>query len=105
MIFPVLFPKPLPSAGDYPQEVEAELKLAEMDRHENLAAEAKAATSFGYVFADRYRELIGVAPEQRHKLRAALERIRAGGGQSVENVIAILRRQSSGLLSEGGGTC
>jgi hypothetical protein len=40
----------------------------------------------------RYRDVVGVDPERRDELRAALERIKAGGGASVEDVVDLINR-------------
>ena len=42
--------------------------------------------------AERYRELVGVYPENRWELREALERIDAGGGSSVADTIDLIKR-------------
>jgi hypothetical protein len=41
-------------------------------------------------YAEKYRLLFGVEPEQHTEFRAALERVAAGGGQAVTDVQDIL---------------
>jgi hypothetical protein len=43
-------------------------------------------------YAHRYRELIGVHPDQRQELREALQRVVNGGGSAVNDVIDLIRR-------------
>lgn len=41
---------------------------------------------------NRYRAVVGVNPEHREELRAALERVRAGGRMAVADVIDLINR-------------
>jgi hypothetical protein len=67
-----------------------------MNLHERLAEHAvrERSGSLRAEYADRYRELIGVAPDQRAEFLAALERVRDGGGMGVQDVIDLLRIRS-----------
>lgn len=58
-----------------------------MDLHEDIARRAETAADglLRMKFAERYRALIGVDPEQRHALRQALIEI---DGAPVADVIA-----------------
>jgi hypothetical protein len=40
----------------------------------------------------QYRNVVGVDPEKRGELRAALARISAGGGAAVEDVAGLVNR-------------
>jgi len=75
------------------EELRAEQKLAEMDLYEDLAAlhEEETCNVLKARFAERYRELIGVHPDNRDQLREAMERVRDGGGADVADVIDGLR--------------
>jgi len=42
--------------------------------------------------AKRYRGLIGVRPEAREDFRSGLERIKAGGGMSPEDLAELIER-------------
>lgn len=87
-------PRPLSCQALRAQD-DAEVKLAEIDLHEELAElyEAEACPQLRRQFAELYRRLIGVYPEQRRELQEAMGQILAGGGASVDNVLALLRRR------------
>ena len=76
-----------------------------MRLHERLAdrCEREVSPSLRAEYADRYRELIGVDPNQRGEFRAALERIDAGGRMPVQDVIDLLRKRydANGFVSGG----
>ena len=83
-----------PTAEQCREELKADRKLAEMDLFADLAElyETEQSPRLRQRFADRYRRLIGVHPEQRKEFRAALERVLAGGGMPVEDVIDLINR-------------
>lgn len=60
--------------------------VAEFYENETISADRK-------YFADAYRRLVGVHPDQRHEFHEALERIRDGGGLPVADLIDILNRR------------
>lgn len=95
------------SADAYRESLEARKTLALMNLHEGLAERAirERSGSLRTEYAGRYRELIGVSPEQRAEFRAALERVRDGGGMGVQDVIDLLRlrSQAKGFGSGAGG--
>ena len=89
-----------PSAEEYREKLNARRTIAMMNLHRGLAerAETDPSPSLRAQFAERYRELIGVAPNVRGEFRAALERIDTGGGMPVQDVIDLLRmRHSNGF--------
>lgn len=65
-----------------------------MDFHEDLAEffETEPHAELRRDFAERYRKLIGVYPDQRQTFREGLERVRDGGGMRIADMIATLRR-------------
>lgn len=79
------------------QGLEAIELLRKLDRNEDVAgwAESIVPDVLRPSFARRYRELIGVPPERRGELRAALERIRDGGGGDVADVLAAIQANES----------
>ena len=98
-IFFVGFGSRPPSAEQYREKLKARQTLALMNLHRGLAerAETELSPSLRAQFAERYRELIGVAPDVRGEFRDALMRIDAGGGMPVQDVIDLLTiRQSNG---------
>jgi hypothetical protein len=94
------------------EQFNAELLLCKMDQCEELA-ESYDEMSRGDVcetnewevkffrqrHAKLYRETIGVAPERRRELRAALDRIQATGQQSVQAVLAVLNSPEESVIS------
>jgi len=80
----------------------ARQKLALLKVHEGLAEryEREKSASLRAEYAASYRKVIGVDPEQRHEFRDAMERVREGGGMSVQDVIDLLRmrHQANGLV-------
>ena len=81
------------SADAYRDELDARKTLAEMNQYETLAQtwERMKPQSLRDDLARRYRELIGVHPEQRGEFREALGRVKEGGGMSVQDVKDLLR--------------
>jgi len=57
------------------------------------------------VRAETYRRVFGIHPAQRVECREALERIEAGGGMAVSQLIEVMRRsyEENGVLSVGDG--
>ena len=90
-----------PSAESYRESLNAQRKLALLKLHEGLAAlcERERSPSLQAEYAASYRKVIGVSPEQRHEFRDAMERVRGGGGMSVQDVVDLMRRryQANGL--------
>lgn len=74
------------------QGMEAIEMLRRLERNEDVArwAESIVPDLLRPGFAERYRELVGVTPEKRHELKAALERICDGGGGDVRDVLGLL---------------
>lgn len=81
------------SADAYRESLEARKTLAQMKLHERLAqtCDQMTAQSLREQFAESYREVIGVYPDQREEFRQALERVKAGAGMTVQDVIDLLR--------------
>lgn len=79
--------------ASYRAASQARVKLAELNRHEQVArwCEQETSAMLRQQFAQSYRELVGVDPAQRHELRAALERVAQGGGMPVDDVLAGFR--------------
>lgn len=84
----------LPSARDAREILRAETWLARLEFHADLAElyETEPSARLRQRFADRYRRLLDVAPEQRHALQAALAGIVAGSGQRVALILQELAR-------------
>ena len=78
-----------PSAEQHLEELRAEAKLAEMDFLEEAAvlAESEGPPVLRRHLSERYRAAVGVRPEDRGELRSALERVKAGGGMPVQDVV------------------
>ena len=74
---------------------DAELRLERVAAHEDVAEIYEAATiaSDRQKFAEAYRRLVGVHPEQRQEFCEALGRIRDGGGLPVQDLIEMLNRR------------
>ena len=74
---------------------DAELQLDRIAAHEDVAEIFEAATiqTDRQQFAEAYRRLVGVHPQQRQEFREALERIQDGGGLPVQDLIDILNRR------------
>ena len=83
-----------PTLEEWREEIEAERRLAHIDLLEDLAAlsEDETCPELQGRFSSRYRQVVGVAPAERREFQAALERIKAGGGMSVEDLIDLMRR-------------
>lgn len=64
-----------------------------MKQHEIFAQawERMPAQSLREEYAARYRELIGVHPEDRGEFREAMERVKEGGGMSVQDVVDLIQ--------------
>jgi hypothetical protein len=74
------------------EQVKAKRILARLDQFGHLAEAWKREESqlLREGFADRYRRLFGVSPASHAAFRAALERVRDGGGMPVADVIDVL---------------
>lgn len=81
-------PRPL-SADDYREALNADCKLAELELYDDLAAlhDEETCPRMRQLYAQRFRELVGVHPDQRDEFQQALERIRDGGGVPVQDVV------------------
>lgn len=86
--FPVSAERQL-SADELHEILRAEVKLADLDLYEEVAraVETEPLSAVREVYAAQYREYLGISVDQRDVLRAALERIQGGGGDSVANVV------------------
>lgn len=71
------------------EQLRADALLAKMDLVSDLAALHDEARdrSLRAIYAAQYRRLIGVSPSNRQAFQAALERIVAGGRQSIADVL------------------
>ena len=69
-----------------------------MDLVEDLAvlAETEECRRLRRQLADRYRSLIGVDPQHREGLRSAMQRVRAGGGMPVRDVVDLINMEHYG---------
>lgn len=74
---------------------DAELRLERVAAFEDVAEIYEAATiaEDRKKFAEAYRRLVGIHPENRQEFREALERIRDSGGLPVQDLIDILNRR------------
>ena len=74
---------------------DAELQLLKLDAHEDLAVLYEQETSeyFRSVFAENYRTVVGVHPDQRDEFLEALLRVQDGGGMPVADLIEVLNRR------------
>jgi hypothetical protein len=83
-----------PSAESLLEELRAEEKLARMALVEDLGvlADTETCPRLRRQLTERYRRAIGVNPQTRRKLQAALERVKAGGGMPVADVIDLVNR-------------
>jgi hypothetical protein len=86
------------SAEEAHERQKAERLLGVLDQNEDVAlwAETTALGCLRLSYAERYQSLTGVAPVNRHRLREALQRIRAGGGASVQDTIVRINRHTNG---------
>ena len=75
--------------------LDAELRLERVAAFEDVAEIYEAATiaEDRQKFAEAYRRLVGIHPENRQEFCEALERIRDGGGLPVQDLIDILNRR------------
>lgn len=75
--------------------LDAELRLERVAAFEDVAEIYEAATiaEDRKQFAEAYRRLVGIHPENRQEFCEALERIRDGGGLPVQDLIDILNRR------------
>ena len=78
------------SAEELREQLRAETRLAKLDLFADLAElhDTELISRQRKEFAARYRACVGVHPDQRFTFRSALERILAGNGGSVDQVIA-----------------
>jgi hypothetical protein len=90
------------SADDLLEALRADAVLARMELHEDLAALAEEETdeALRRTFAERYRRLVGILPHQRKEFRRGLERIEAGSGMPVGDLVALFRRGYEPLLPQ-----
>ena len=90
------------TADSYRESLNARKALAILMLHEGLAerCEREQSPSLRSEYARRYRTVIGVLPEQRQEFRLAMERVRDGGGMSVQDVLDLMRirYQANGLV-------
>lgn len=88
-------PGNLPAPPDEREVIRAEALLARLEFHAELAElyETETSARLRERYADRYRRLLGVAPEQRQALQAALAGVVAGSGQRVAGVLQDLARE------------
>jgi hypothetical protein len=84
--------RPRPSADQLQEQLHAKRILARLDQFGHLAQswEREPSQLLRQDFADRYRRLFGVSPAHHAELRAALERVRDGGGMPLADVIDVL---------------
>jgi hypothetical protein len=84
--------RPRPSADQLVEQGKAKRILARLDQFGHLAESWQHEPSqlLRQGFADRYRRLFGVSPASHAEFRAALERVRGGGGMPVADVIDVL---------------
>jgi len=70
---------------------DAELRLERVAAHEDVAEffDSETIPAERHRFAESYRRLVGVHPENRHEFRQSLERICDGGGLPVDDLIAV----------------
>jgi hypothetical protein len=89
------------SADNHLEALRAEEKLAQMDIAEDLAtlAESEECPRLRHQLANQYRRVVGVAAESREELRAAMERVKMGGGVPVVDVIEQINRDVHANLS------
>jgi len=87
--------EPPHTADELHEQLRAEVSLSNIELFEDLALlyDEETIASLKENFAIRYRRAVGVFPDQRHIFADSLNRIVAGGRQSVADVIAILDRQ------------
>ncbi len=83
------------SAEAWLEETRAEAKLAQMDLAEDLGvlSDSEECPRLRRTLAEQYRQVIGVAPQYREQLRIALERVKAGGGMPVADVVDLMERE------------
>ncbi len=74
---------------------DAELRLERVAAHEDVAEifDTETVPTERQQFAESYRRLVGVHPDDRHEFRQALERIRDGGGMPVDDLIEAFNRR------------
>jgi len=65
-----------------------------MDLVEDLAVlvDTEDCAALRRQMADQYRAAVGVSPKHRQELRAAMERVKAGGGMPVADVVDLVNR-------------
>ena len=74
---------------------DAELRLERVAAHEDVAEffDNETVPAERQLFAESYRRLVGVHPDDRHEFRQSLERIRDGGGMPVGDLIDEFNRR------------
>ena len=74
---------------------DAELQLERVEAHEDVAEffDNETVPVERQQFAESYRRLVGVHPDDRHEFRQTLERIRDGGGMPVGDLIEEFNRR------------
>ena len=80
----------LPASERFRNQLQADTLLKKIACHESIAQkwERTAVEREVALFASIYRRLVGVAPERRRNLVAALQPVREDGHRSVHDVIA-----------------
>jgi hypothetical protein len=78
------------SADELREQLRAETRLAKLDLFDDLAELHDTAMTERerQAFAERYRDYVGVLPARRAMFRLALEKILAGDGSTVAQVVA-----------------
>ena len=74
---------------------DAELQLLKLDAHEDLAVffDQEETNYLRSDFAEKYRTVVGVHPDNRDEFREALLRVQDGGGMPVADLIEVLNRR------------
>jgi hypothetical protein len=96
-IFFVTHSPRLETAKRFLEESKAERVLAQMELFEDVAElwETEGVPGLKQRFATQYRKLMGVGPEHRGEFRAELERIKDGGGGSIQDAIDRLKPRAT----------
>lgn len=86
-----------PTAEEYRETLRAETLLARMDWFEKFAGwhDEEACPRARNKIAESYRRVIGVHPDFRQQLRAALERVRENGRVPVSDVVHSINRDDT----------
>ena len=82
--------RPTLSAQELREQMNAETRLAKLDLFEDLAElhDTEVVLQERVRLSAQYQACVGVPPQQRNEFRAAMERILAGNGGSVDQVLA-----------------